>query len=82
MKFMPEKSDGTSEKELLCPMPGMVISLAVEVGQEVKAGESLAVIEAMKMETSVSAPAAGSIVEVRVQGGDSCAVGDVLVTLA
>ena len=34
------------------------------------------------METSVSAPAAGSIVEVRVQGGDSCAVGDVLVTLA
>ena len=45
-------------------------------------GESIVILEAMKMETSVSAPAAGTIVEVRVQAGDSCAVGDVLVTLA
>ena len=45
-------------------------------------GESILVLEAMKMETSVSAPSDGAIVEIKVKAGDSCSVGDVLVTLA
>ena len=45
-------------------------------------GESVIILEAMKMETSISAPNAGKIVAVKVQSGDSCAVGDTLVTIA
>jgi oxaloacetate decarboxylase alpha subunit len=59
-----------------------VVKVLVKPGQAVAEGESIVVLEAMKMETSVSALASGTIVEVRVQAGDSCAVGDVLVTLA
>jgi len=59
-----------------------VVKTQVRPGQVVSEGESIVILEAMKMETSVSAPSAGTIVEVRVQAGDNCAVGDVLVTLA
>ena len=45
-------------------------------------GEAIIILEAMKMETSISAPSTGNIVEVRIQAGDNCVVGDVLVTLA
>jgi oxaloacetate decarboxylase alpha subunit len=54
----------------------------VQPGQAVVEGESIIILEAMKMETSISAPNAGTIVAVKVQSGDSCAVGDLLVTLA
>ena len=45
-------------------------------------GDSLLIIEAMKMETSISAPRSGTVADVKVQSGDACAVGDSLVTLA
>jgi oxaloacetate decarboxylase alpha subunit len=64
------------------PLAGDVVKVLVKSGQRVSEGESILVLEAMKMETSVSAPADGTIVEVKVQAGDSCTVGDVLVTLA
>jgi oxaloacetate decarboxylase alpha subunit len=54
----------------------------VQPGQVVAEGEAMIILEAMKMETSISAPNAGTIVAVKVQGGDSCTVGDVLVMLA
>lgn len=79
MQFMPETSDGASEKELLCPMPGMVISLAVEVGQEVKAGESLAVIEAMKMENILRAEKDLKVKSVLCAVGDKLAVDTVMI---
>ncbi len=47
---MPEKVAADTSKALLCPMPGLVKSIAVRDGQEVKAGEPLAIVEAMKME--------------------------------
>jgi oxaloacetate decarboxylase alpha subunit len=59
-----------------------VVKVLVKSGQRVSEGESIIVLEAMKMETSVSAPSDGTIVDVKVQAGDSCSVGDVLVTLA
>ncbi len=49
-RLMPVKLPPDTSKMLLCPMPGLVVSVAVEEGQEVKAGETLAVVEAMKME--------------------------------
>jgi len=64
------------------PLAGNVVKVLVKPGQRVSEGESIVILEAMKMETSVSAPSDGAIVEVKVQAGDGCAVGDVLVTLA
>ena len=64
------------------PLAGNVVKVLVKSGQRVSEGESIIVLEAMKMETSVSPPSDGTIVDVKVQAGDSCSVGDVLVTLA
>ena len=64
------------------PLAGTVVKVLVQPAQAVTEGETIIILEAMKMETSISAPATGNIVEVRIQAGDNCAVGDVLVTLA
>ena len=78
MQYMPEKIEGTSEKELLCPMPGMLVSLAVSEGQDVKAGEALVVVEAMKMENILRAERDGTIKKIHFAAGDSLAVDDVI----
>ena len=72
----------TGGEPVAAPLAGNVVKVLAKPGQRVSEGESIIVLEAMKMETSVSAPSDGTIVEVKVQAGDSCAVGDVLVTLA
>ncbi|MBK1666252.1 acetyl/propionyl-CoA carboxylase subunit alpha [Rhodospirillum rubrum] len=59
---------------LLSPMPGLLVSLAVEEGHEVKAGETLAVIEAMKMENILKAQHDGVIAKVHSKPGDSLSV--------
>ena len=55
-------------------MPGLVVSLAVETGQEVKAGDTLCVVEAMKMENVLRAERDGTVSEVHAAPGDSLAV--------
>ena len=61
---------------------GNVVKVLVKAGQVVQEGDSLLIIEAMKMETSISAPRSGTVADIKVQSGDACAVGDSLVTLA
>jgi propionyl-CoA carboxylase alpha chain len=73
-RLMPAKKLSGSEKSVRCPMPGLVVSLAVAEGQEVKAGETLAVIEAMKMENILRAERDGTIKKVHVKPGESVAV--------
>jgi pyruvate carboxylase len=63
------------------PMPGMVTEVAVSVGQEVKAGDKLVVLEAMKMLTTVSAGADGTVAEVHVTKGDRVESDDLLVRI-
>jgi len=63
---------------LLAPMPGTVISVAAEPGQQVGAGQPVLVLEAMKMQHTVSAPHAGTVTEIPVQPGQQVAAGDVL----
>jgi oxaloacetate decarboxylase alpha subunit len=72
----------TGGEPINAPLAGNVISIPVVAGQAVKAGETVLVLEAMKMETNISAPQDGQIVEVKVREGDSIAVGDVLLTIA
>ncbi|RJF73277.1 acetyl-CoA carboxylase biotin carboxyl carrier protein subunit [Deinococcus cavernae] len=70
-----------SAKGIQAPLAGTVANVLVEVGQAFGAGETLLVLEAMKMETAITAPADGEIAAVRVKKGDSVAGGQVLVEL-
>ena len=67
---------------LTAPMPGKVVSFAVKVGDKVKAGQSLAVMEAMKMEHTISAPKDGEVKELLYAPGDQIAEGAELLKLA
>jgi propionyl-CoA carboxylase alpha chain len=81
-RLMPLKKLSGSEKSVRCPMPGLIVSLAVAEGQEVKAGETLAVVEAMKMENILRAERDGIIKTIRVKKGDSVAVDAVILEFA
>jgi propionyl-CoA carboxylase alpha chain len=76
--LMPQKSAAIGSKALLCPMPGLVKSLPVSVGQAVKAGEVLAIVEAMKMENVLRAEEDGVIKALKTKPGDSLAVDAVI----
>jgi propionyl-CoA carboxylase alpha subunit len=75
---MPEKQPPDLSRFLLSPMPGLLVSVAVDEGQEVKAGEELAVVEAMKMENVLRAERDGTVAKVRAKAGDSLAVDQVI----
>ncbi len=64
-----------------CPMPGTIMKVNVSVGDTVKKGDVLCVLEAMKMENDISAPGDGTVASVNVQKGASVQTDDVLVTL-
>jgi propionyl-CoA carboxylase alpha chain len=81
-RLMPEKMAADTSKLLLCPMPGLVMSIAVEDGQEVKAGETLAIVEAMKMENVLRAERDLTISRVVARQGDSLAVDAVIMEFA
>lgn len=68
--------------EVLSPLAGKVVSIDVAVGQAVTAGEKIATLEAMKMNTVVSAHAAGSVKVIHVAAGDSVEEGQPLLTIA
>jgi len=79
---MPVKRAADMSKFLLCPMPGLVVSVNVAMGQEVKAGETLAVVEAMKMENVLRAERDGTVKSIKAKKGDSLAVDDVILEFA
>jgi propionyl-CoA carboxylase alpha chain len=81
-KLMPVKLPPDTSKLLLCPMPGMLVSLAVAEGQEVKAGETLAVVEAMKMENVLRAERDLTVSKINAKAGDSLAVDAVIMEFA
>lgn len=73
-----DPADQVAEGSLLAPMPGSVISLAAERGQQVTAGQPVVVLEAMKMQHTISAPHDGVLAELPVAVGDQVGTGDVL----
>jgi len=76
---LPEKQAADTSKLVLSPMPGLVVSVPVAVGQEVKAGETVAIIEAMKMQNILKAERDGTVKSVGAKAGDPVAADDVLV---
>ena len=76
---LPEKVAADTSKLVLSPMPGLVVSIAVVPGQEVKTGETVAIIEAMKMQNILKAEHDGVVKTVSAKAGDPVAADDVLV---
>jgi propionyl-CoA carboxylase alpha chain len=80
--LMPEKAAADMSKFLLCPMPGLIKAINVGAGHEVKAGDALAVVEAMKMENILRAERDGTVKKVNAKAGDSLAVDAVILEFA
>ncbi|MCK1718054.1 acetyl/propionyl/methylcrotonyl-CoA carboxylase subunit alpha [Bradyrhizobium sp. 141] len=81
-RLMPVTTASDSGKKLLCPMPGLVVSIAVTEGQEVKAGETLAVVEAMKMQNVLRAEQDGTVKKVHASAGATLAVDALILEFA
>ncbi|MBC8130006.1 MAG: biotin/lipoyl-binding protein, partial [Rhizobiaceae bacterium] len=81
-RLMLVKTPPDTSMLLLCPMPGLVVSIAVVEGQEVKAGETLAVVEAMKMENVLRAERDLTVSKVLAQAGSNLAVDAVIMEFA
>ncbi len=77
-RLMPKKAAADTSKLLLCPMPGLVVSISVSEGQEVKAGETLAGVEAMKMENVLRAERELKVTKIVAKQGESLA-GDAVI---
>ncbi|MEY8801467.1 acetyl-CoA carboxylase biotin carboxylase subunit [Leisingera sp. XS_AS12] len=77
-QLMPEKQAPDTSKMLLCPMPGLIVKVDVEVGQEVQEGQPLCTVEAMKMENILRAERKGVVSKINASAGDSLAVDDVI----
>jgi propionyl-CoA carboxylase alpha chain len=81
-RLMPVKQGADSGKQVLCPMPGLIKSIAVSEGQEVKTGETVAIVEAMKMENVLRAEIDGTVKKIHAKPGDSLAVDAVILEFA
>ena len=77
--LMPEKEEADLSRFLLSPMPGLLVKVSVDEGQEVKAGEELAVIEAMKMENVLRAEQDGVVAKISAEAGDSLMVDQAII---
>jgi propionyl-CoA carboxylase alpha chain len=77
-RHIPVKAPPDLSRFLLCPMPGLVVSINVGVGEPVKAGQTLAVVEAMKMENVLRAERDGVVAAIKAKSGDSLAVDQVI----
>ncbi|MEN8659904.1 MAG: biotin/lipoyl-containing protein, partial [Marivita sp.] len=75
---MPEKVPPDTSKMLLCPMPGLIVKIDVEEGDEVQEGQALCTVEAMKMENILRAERKGTVSKINATAGDSLAVDDVI----
>jgi propionyl-CoA carboxylase alpha chain len=76
--LMPEKVAPDTSKLLLCPMPGLVVKVSVEEGEEVEEGQALCTIEAMKMENILKAEKKGTVSKINASAGESLAVDEII----
>lgn len=76
-----KKSDGESVKKVLAPLPGVVLNVLVKEGDQVKEGQALLIMEAMKMENAIHSPYSGKVLKINVKKDDTIAEGDVLVVI-
>ena len=75
---LPEKEKPDLSKMIISPMPGLVVSIDVEMGQEVQEGEAVCIVEAMKMQNIIRAEATGTVKAINVAAGDSVAADEIM----
>ncbi|HTU02794.1 MAG TPA: acetyl-CoA carboxylase biotin carboxyl carrier protein subunit [Candidatus Sulfotelmatobacter sp.] len=77
----PSDAAGTADEKKICrsPVTGVVVRVAAQVGQMIQTGDVLLVLEAMKMETTITAPTPGKVADLKVSPGDSVQAGQVVV---
>jgi methylmalonyl-CoA carboxyltransferase small subunit len=75
------KDEGNVDESKVCrsPINGIVVKVAAQEGQQIQTGDTMLILEAMKMETAITAPNAGKVVKVRVGAGDGVTAGQILV---
>ena len=78
----PKNTSAEGDTKVACPMPGTILKVNVKEGQTVKKGETLCVLEAMKMENEIFAPCDATIATVNVAQGADAKAGDILFTLS
>jgi biotin carboxyl carrier protein len=85
-QLMAERSGGmisdTGEMSIRAPMPGLVVAVSVEVGQDVRAGQTIIILESMKMQNELKAPRDGVVQNIGVAAGQSVEQNKILVTIA
>ncbi|ABI77311.1 carbamoyl-phosphate synthase L chain/biotin carboxylase [Hyphomonas neptunium ATCC 15444] len=79
---LPEKPKADTSKLVISPMPGLVVSMDVELGQEVQEGEAVCIVEAMKMQNIIRAGATGTVKAINVKAGESVAADEIMVEFA
>ena len=78
----PATAPAGNAKKVTSPLPGVILSVNVSVGSQVKAGDKVAVLEAMKMENDIEAEVSGTVTAIHVQKGDSVLEGAAIVSIA
>ena len=81
LSLMPPATEGAGADEIVAPMPGQITRILVEVGDEVQAGQDVAIIEAMKMENILTSEARGTVTSIEVGIGDNLNVDDLILSL-
>ncbi|MBQ6907439.1 MAG: biotin/lipoyl-binding protein [Clostridia bacterium] len=77
----PKQTGSAGSFKIESPMPGNILKLNVKAGDKVEKGQTVAILEAMKMENDIVSPNAGTVASVNVSVGDSINTGDVIITL-
>ena len=77
----PAPAGSTGANKVTAPMPGTILDVKVSVGQSIKKGDVVCVLEAMKMENDIPAPCDGVVASVNVQKGSSVNAADVIITI-
>ncbi|HLA44275.1 MAG TPA: biotin/lipoyl-containing protein, partial [Aggregatilineales bacterium] len=75
-------AEPTGEVVIASPMPGLIVDVTVEIGQEVQKGQTVVILESMKMENELKAPRNGTVIRIDVKKGDSVEQSKTLVTIS
>jgi biotin carboxyl carrier protein len=81
IRQMAGAQEAHTERTIVAPMPGLVVRVEVEVGEAVRGGQGVVIVEAMKMENELKAPGDGVVARIEVQAGQTVEKGSVLLVL-
>lgn len=81
LKFLSKKEKGNKNENLEAPMPGKIIEVLTEEGREIRAGEPLLILEAMKMQNEIQSPISGTVKKIHIKAGESVLKDDMMIEI-